>query len=63
MEQKQVNTQMTSQEGGCQFGLSGKRMPNGVRSASDLVGGVTPVKERQREQEEAEEAGGWAGRP
>lgn len=38
-------------------------MPNGVRSASDLVGGVTPVKERQREQEEAEEAGGWAGRP
>lgn len=37
-EPRQGNIQMTSQEGGCPFGLSGKRMPNGVRSARDLVG-------------------------
>lgn len=35
--------------------VSGKQMPNGVRSVRDLVG-VTPVKERKREQEEAEKA-------
>lgn len=30
---------MTSQEGGCQLGFSGKRMPNGVRSARHLLEG------------------------